>query len=179
MTSFALLAQRSVGPYPFVAAMCVALALLLLGTLIFVAKRYKRCPSNRVLVIYGKVGGGNTSQLHPRRRRVRLAADPGLRLPEPGADPDRDPAQGRAVDREHPRQRAQRLHRGHRHRAGGDAERRHPPAGPEHRRRSSKQAEDIIFGQLRQVIASMRIEDINRDRETVPAQHPDARWSRS
>ncbi len=29
-----------------------------------------------------------------------------------------------------------------------------------------KQAEDIIFGQLRQVIASMRIEDINRDRDT-------------
>src|SRR5438552_6329187 len=28
------------------------------------------------------------------------------------------------------------------------------------------QAEEIIFGQLRQVIASMRIEDINRDRET-------------
>lgn len=28
-----------------------------------------------------------------------------------------------------------------------------------------KQAEDIIFGQLRQVIASMQIEDINRDRE--------------
>jgi flotillin len=28
-----------------------------------------------------------------------------------------------------------------------------------------KQAEDIIFGQLRQVIASMRIEDINRDRD--------------
>ena len=28
-----------------------------------------------------------------------------------------------------------------------------------------KQAEEIIFGQLRQVIASMRIEDINRDRE--------------
>src|SRR5205814_5726498 len=29
-----------------------------------------------------------------------------------------------------------------------------------------QQAEDIIFGQLRQVIASMRIEDINRDRES-------------
>src|SRR5437667_729148 len=28
-----------------------------------------------------------------------------------------------------------------------------------------RQAQDIIFGQLRQVIASMRIEDINRDRE--------------
>ena len=29
-----------------------------------------------------------------------------------------------------------------------------------------RQAQDIIFGQLRQVIASMRIEEINRDRET-------------
>ncbi len=29
-----------------------------------------------------------------------------------------------------------------------------------------KQAEEIIFGQLRQVIASMKIEDINRDRDT-------------
>ena len=29
-----------------------------------------------------------------------------------------------------------------------------------------EQARDIIFGQLRQVIASMRIEDINRDRDT-------------
>ena len=64
MTTFALLAQaqRMAGPYPYVAAMCVALALMLLGLLLFVAKRYKRCPSNRVLVIFGKVGGGNTSQ---------------------------------------------------------------------------------------------------------------------
>src|SRR5207253_2374481 len=30
---------------------------------------------------------------------------------------------------------------------------------------TKQQAADIIFGQLRQVIASMRIEDINRDRE--------------
>src|SRR6185369_12363014 len=29
-----------------------------------------------------------------------------------------------------------------------------------------KQAEDMIFGQLRQVIASMRIEEINKDRDT-------------
>lgn len=28
-----------------------------------------------------------------------------------------------------------------------------------------RQAQDIIFGQLRQVIASMRIEEINRDRD--------------
>ena len=33
------------------------------------------------------------------------------------------------------------------------------------RKEISKQAEDMIFGQLRQVIASMQIEDINRDRD--------------
>jgi flotillin len=34
------------------------------------------------------------------------------------------------------------------------------------RKAIEKQAQEIIFGQLRQVIASMRIEDINRDRDT-------------
>ena len=36
-----------------------------------------------------------------------------------------------------------------------------------------QQAGDIIFGQLRQVIASMRIEDINRDRDKFLHKHPD------
>ena len=36
-----------------------------------------------------------------------------------------------------------------------------------------KQAADIIFGQLRQVIASMQIEDINRDRDKFLDQHPE------
>ena len=49
---------------------------------------------------------------------------------------------------------------------GGDEERGDPLARPRHATRSRKQAEEIIFGQLRQVIASMRIEDINRDRDT-------------
>ena len=94
-----------------------------------------------------------------------MPAHPGLRLPHPRADPDRDPAQGRAVDREHPRQRA---------RASSPS-----PSAPTRRRcrtppsacsgldtdEIKQQAGDIIFGQLRQVIASMRIEDINRDRD--------------
>ena len=49
------------------------------ASLLFVFNRYKRCPSNRVLVIYGKVGSGNAAKLRARRRGVRLAADPGLR----------------------------------------------------------------------------------------------------
>ena len=63
--------------------------------------------------------------------------------------------------------------------AADDAERRDPPARPQRRTQIMKQAEDIIFGQLRQVIASMRIEDINRDREKFLAEHPDARSSPS
>ena len=37
-------------------------ALLLLFTAIFISQQYKRCPSNRILVIYGKVGGTNAAR---------------------------------------------------------------------------------------------------------------------
>ena len=47
-----------------------------------------------------------------------------------------------------------------------------------HAQQIKKQAEDIIFGQLRQVIASMQIEDINRDREKF-LENIQSRWSRS
>ena len=144
-------------------AVLVALVTFL-GLVLFMAKRYKRCPSNRVLVIYGKVGQRPIGVVHPRRRPVRAAAHPGLRLSEPGADPDRSAAARRAVDREHPRQRAQRVHRGGRHEPAmmQNAAIRLLGLDTAH---VKKQAEEIIFGQLRQVIASMRIEDINRDRE--------------
>ncbi len=35
----------------------VILVFLAFGTLIFIASRYRRCPSDRILVVYGKVGG--------------------------------------------------------------------------------------------------------------------------
>src|SRR4029079_6001962 len=47
-------------PWPLVAA--VAAAVVLFGMLMFVAKRYKRCPSNRVLGIYGKTSSGNAAK---------------------------------------------------------------------------------------------------------------------
>ena len=157
-------------PWPLIAA--VAAAIVLFGMLMFVAKRYKRCPSNRVLVIYGKTGGGNAAKCVHGGGRVRLPAHPGLRLPEPRADPDRGPAQGRPVDREHPRQRAERLHRRHRHRPGDDAERRHPPARPGHRR-------DQAAGRrhhLRPAAAGHRL-DADRGHQPrprqVPGEHPE------
>ena len=112
----------------------VLVAVFVFGLVTLFTSRYKRCPSNRVLVIYGKAGRRRGGQVHPRRRRIRAAADSGLRLPEPGADADRNSAARRAVDGEHPRQRAQRVHRRHRHHAGGDAERGHPLAWAGRRR---------------------------------------------
>ena len=40
----------------------ISLILVVLGTLIFFFSRYKRCPSDKILVIYGKTGGGRSSK---------------------------------------------------------------------------------------------------------------------
>src|SRR5438445_157669 len=47
-------------PWPAVTA--AAAAVVLFGLFLLVTRRYKRCPSNRVLVIYGKTGGGNAAR---------------------------------------------------------------------------------------------------------------------
>lgn len=126
--------------------------------------RYKRCPSNRILVVYGKVSSGRSAKtlhgggafvwpliqdyayihLDPIQIEVPLKGAlsiENIRVNVPsvftvavGTD---DVTMGNA---------AIRLLGLTTHEI-------------------SKQAEDIIFGQLRQVIASMGIEDINRDRE--------------
>jgi len=39
----------------------IVLGVVFLGLLIAFAARYKRCPSDRILVVYGKIGGGGTA----------------------------------------------------------------------------------------------------------------------
>ncbi|MBD3675964.1 MAG: flotillin family protein [Planctomycetaceae bacterium] len=149
------------GGYVMVAVM-VGAALLSLG--MFLASRYKRCPSNKILVIYGKVGSGRSATtvhgggklvlpiiqdyaylpLEPIQIEVPLKdalSSENIRVNVPsvftvaiGTEPEL--MQNAAI-------RLLGLDNAH----------------------VKKQAEDIIFGQLRQVIASMLIEDINRDRE--------------
>ncbi len=138
---------------------------ILVSLLLFVSQRYKRCPSNRILVIYGSVGKGKTATtvhgggkfvwpiiqdydyltLEPIQIEVPLKdalSSENIRVNVPsvftvaiGTQPEI--MQNAAI----------RL-------LGLNAA------------QVKKQAEDIIFGQLRQVIASMAIEDINRDRDT-------------
>ena len=42
----------------------VVCALLFFSFLILLVKRYKRCPSNKVLVLYGKIGGQSAARCH-------------------------------------------------------------------------------------------------------------------
>ncbi|MFP6873596.1 MAG: SPFH domain-containing protein [Verrucomicrobiales bacterium] len=50
------------GSGTFVLVLVVSLIVVGLGTLLFFFSRYKRCPSDRVLVIYGKTSGGGSSK---------------------------------------------------------------------------------------------------------------------
>ncbi len=45
----------------FWAIVIIAFVLLVTMTLVFLASRYKRCPSDQILVIFGKVGGGQSA----------------------------------------------------------------------------------------------------------------------
>ncbi len=151
-------------PNLFLLLTVAATALILLGFVILVVKRYKRCPSNKVLVIFGKVASGQSARcLHGGGAFVWpliqdyafLSLDPmQIEIPLRGALSAENirvnvpsvftvaVGTGAAVMQTA----AIRL-------LGLDP------------RQVMKQAEDIILGQLRQVIASMTIEDINRNRD--------------
>jgi flotillin len=155
------------GFLPFMMTLAVigiVAALIFFMFVILLVKQYKRCPSNRVLVIYGRTGKGQASStvhggaafvwpliqdyaylsLEPIQIEVPLRgalSAENIRVNVPSVftvavDTKPEVMQNAAV-------------------------RLLGLAVPEIR----KQAEEIIFGQLRQVIASMGIEEINRDRD--------------
>ena len=45
----------------FVQILIISLIVIALGTVVFFFSRYQKCPSDRILVIYGKTGGGGRS----------------------------------------------------------------------------------------------------------------------
>jgi flotillin len=142
----------------FVAMFFVSIAILF-------SSRYKRCPSNKVLVIYGRTGAGNVARpIHGGAKLVwPLIQDYAYLSLEPIQI--EIPLRG-ALSIENIRVNVPSVFTV----AIGTT--------PEVMQNAAirllglntaaieKQAEEIIFGQLRQVIASMRIEDINRDRDT-------------
>lgn len=159
-----LLAQIEPGTVFWLGVIVVFVAILFFSFVTLLTRRYKRCPSNRVLVIYGKVTRGETAKcihggaafvwpliqnysylsLEPIQIEIPLKSAlsmENIRVNVPsvftvaiGTQPE--VMQNAAI----------RL-------LGLDTD------------SVKQQAQDIIFGQLRQVIASMRIDEINRDRE--------------
>jgi flotillin len=149
----------------WVVASVVILGILLVGFLLLMASRYKRCPSNRVLVIYGKTGGGNVARtIHGGAAFVvPLIQDYAYLSLEPIQI--EVPLRG-ALSMENIRVNVPSVFTvaiGTTPEVMANAAIRLLGLNV---MQVKKQAEEIIFGQLRQVIASMRIEDINRDRET-------------
>lgn len=149
-------------PWPIVSAL--AAGLVAFALLMMIVKRYKRCPSNRVLVVYGKTGGGNAAKC------VHGGAAFVVPLIQDYAYLNLDPIQIEvplkgALSIENIRVNVPSVFTVA---IGTDSETMQNAAirllglGTQE---IKEQARDIIFGQLRQVIASMRIEDINRDRD--------------
>jgi len=147
----------------------IAVAVLVFSLIIAVSRRYKRCPSNRVLVVYGRTGdtktgerraakvihGGGTLVLPLVQDFEYLSLDPmQIEIPLEGALSVENirvsvPSVftvAIGIEDETMQNAAVRL-------LGLSTQ------------EIMKQAEDIIFGQLRQVIASMKIEEINKDRD--------------
>jgi flotillin len=134
--------------------------------LLLVMTRYRRCPSNQILVVYGKVGGGQSSKcLHGGgafiwpliQNYAYLSLEPvQIEIPLSGALSAENirvnvPSNFTVA-------------------VGTETELMNAAAvrllGLS-RQQIVEQARDIIFGQLRQVIAGLKIENINRDRDTV------------
>jgi len=137
---------------------------VLLFLTIFIVRQYKRCPSNRVLVIYGKVGGNRASKcLHGGGTFVIpliqdyafLSLEPMvIEIPLEGAlslnnirvNVPSTFTVGVATDPVLMNNAAERLL-------------------TLNQQAIREQAQDIILGQLRLVIATLSIEEINKDRE--------------
>ncbi|MBL8749536.1 MAG: flotillin family protein [Planctomycetes bacterium] len=161
---YALLQSGQLTPDSILLLSIAATALILFGFVILVVKRYKRCPSNQILVIYGKIASGQSARcLHGGGAFVWpliqdyafLSLDPmQIEIPLRGA-----------LSAENIRVNVPSVFTVA---IGTDAAVMQTAAirllGLEPRQ-VMKQAEDIILGQLRQVIASMTIEDINRNRD--------------
>ena len=139
-------------------------AVLVAGMVTLFVSRYKRCPANRVLVISGKVTGGESARcisgggafVWPVIQEFAYLSLEPIQIDIPLKD---------ALSLENIRVAVPSVFTVA---VGTESDVRQNAAirllGLTHDQ-IKRQAQDIIFGQLRQVIASMRIEEINRDRE--------------
>ncbi len=149
----------------FLIILSALIVLLFLGFLAFLIKRYKRCPSDRILVVYGKVGGKGRAA-----KCIHGGAAFVIPVIQDYAYLDLTPIPIE-VDLENALSRQNiRVNVPSRFMVGISTNEAEMNNAAE-RLLGLSQAEiqhlaaDIIFGQLRVVIATMDIEEINSDRE--------------
>jgi len=164
-TTFAgILAQNPLGQGLWLIVI-VAFILLLVSTILFLASRYKRCPSDRILVIYGKVGqdqsarcvhGGGAfvwpliqdfSYMSLTPMTISIPLQGALSMQNIRINVPSTFTVGVSTDKAIMNNAAERLLR----------------LQP---REIEDMAKEIIFGQLRLTVASLTIEQINQDRES-------------
>jgi flotillin len=146
--------------------LCGSVALLVVFTLVGFLSRFKRCPSDRVLVVYGRVGEGRSARcmhggaafiwpivqdyqfldLRPMSIDIQLnnaLSKQNIRVSVPSTFTIGVTTEGDKM--------------------GNAAERLLGFSGAQ----ITQLAKEIIFGQMRQVVATMRIEEINADRDQL------------
>lgn len=143
------------------------LALIVIGLFMTLVGRYKRCPSNKILVIYGKTGSGAAKTIHGGAAFVwPLLQDYAYLDLEPFVVPI---DLGNALSQENIRVSVPTTVTAAISTEPGlmqNAAIRLLGLSPE---QIKSQAQDIILGQMRAVIATLAIEDINRDRQMFMA----------
>lgn len=150
---------------PYWIAVSIAAAFLVVFFLLYLAGRYKRCPSNKILVIYGKVGAGQSARcihgggvlvlplvqdygyLSLTPMTIQIDLQNALSLQNIRINVPSTFTVGVSIDPAIMTNAAERLLN-------------LPPPQIE------AMAKEIIFGQLRLTVASLTIEQINQDRET-------------
>ncbi len=152
--------------------LAIILAVAALALLLFIARIYRRCPSNKILVIYGKTGRGAAKCIHGGAALVwpLIQACQYLDL-EPFVVPIDLKS---ALSQENIRVSVPTTVTAA---ISNDAALMTNAAVrllSMSRAEIERQAEDIILGQMRAVIATMKIEEINRDRQAFMAKVNDA-----
>jgi flotillin len=165
MPVLAAIEDLSMGPFGYLGMGTVAVGFFVVALGVMFAKRYKRCPSNRILVKFGRVGSGTSAMcIHGGATFVvPVIQDYAFLNLEPIqiGIPLKDALSAENIRVEVPSVFTVAI--GVQPEIMQNAAIRLLGLNTQ---QIKQQAEDIIFGQLRQVIASMRIEDINRDRES-------------
>lgn len=160
----------SAPPRGVILAIITAVAVIVL--FLSLAKRYKRCPSNRILVIYGKTSGGAARCIHGGASFVwpLFQAYDYLDL-EPFVVPS---DLSNALSQENIRVSVPTTVTAAISNVPGVMENAAVRLLGLSREQIQNQAQDIILGQMRAVIATMRIEEINRDRQAFLGKVNDA-----